>query len=217
MPVSFSAIVLALCTLCLACGSSRDPAATSRAKSGDPQTIVGAPTTSKSGTASTSGSVQGHSLMPQWAAFAAGVDSKNSIYLVLSSQDAYCSNVGNGVTTPNHTSIVLSLSTVTSDAATPAPTPGTYPIVTTAPGGAGNFSLGRFYVTDATCSAVLSDSQSDATGGSVHVTAVSSTQVAGTFTMTIGSDTVTGTFDTVPCAALVAQAKSGASLSCQDS
>lgn len=208
-----------LCTLCGSCGNNDKDVAASGAKATDTVngSIAGSGTTSKSGTASTSGSVQGYTLTPKWAVFAAGVNTKNSIYVLLSSQDSYCPNVTQGITSPNHISIVLSLSTVAADATTPVPSPGTYPIVSRASSGSGNFSLGVFNVTDAHCDSVLSSSQTAATGGSVIITEVSSMSVAGTFTMKVGSETVTGSFDSVPCAGLVAQAQSGATLSCQDS
>jgi hypothetical protein len=138
-----------------------------------------------------------------------------NIYVVLSSQAKYCDNVARGVTNPNHTSVVLGLSTVAADATTPRPSPGTYPIVSSAPEAAGNQAQGGFYVSDSACKSALSQSQGLATGGSVTLSAVSDARVAGTFSIDVGTDHVDGTFDTAFCQGLKDEIQNDVTLACQ--
>lgn len=198
----------------IACGSS---AATSTAQTGSSVQDGGADpietsSTPSSGTAT--GSVQGHSFAPKSVAFAYGAGNDNSLYVVLSSQAAYCDNLSKGVTNPNHTSLVVGLNTVSSSADAPRPQPGAFPIVTQAQQGAGNQAEGSFNVSNATCGNALSG-DSTLTGGTVTLASVTSARVGGNYSVQVGSDSVSGSFDAVFCAGLQRQIASGAALACQ--
>ena len=75
-------------------------------------------------------------------------------------------------------------------------TPGTYPVVTT--GNPTSGSLGEFQTTTATCGVGVSQ---QSTGGSVTLTSVSASAVAGSYSVTFGTEgTLSGTFNVDICA-----------------
>ena len=75
-----------------------------------------------------------------------------------------------------------------------AVTAGTFPVSSDNPS-SGNYAEATLKVLDATCD----DTKEEATSGSVIVTKLTSTEIAGTFNLATGNDTATGSFDVTDC------------------
>jgi hypothetical protein len=110
-----------------------------------------------------------------------------------------------GVVKPNATRLTL-LAGAESPIAT-----GTYNVATAA--GAPPPAVGAIFdKTGSNCTTVVDGGPLSATGGSVTFTTVSPSRVAGSFTLSFGSDQLTGSFSAAPCGA--SSGDGGTSLTC---
>jgi hypothetical protein len=152
----------------------------------------GAPTTTN-GTATLSGSVQGHTFSPADAA--AGI-SGMEVAVYISNHSGICADqTGQNVNEPNDERIQLTLNNLESGNDV-ALTTGTY---TVGSGTTGlNVAVGQFGVRDATCAPSF---ETMVTAGTVTLSSLTTSMVAGTYSLNFGSDQVTGSFSASDCAA----------------
>jgi hypothetical protein len=167
-----------------------------------------------SGEARVAGSVEGHQLVPQSAIFAASPNVARSLFVAIDSQAAYCESLGNGVIEPNQTGLVIGLSQAgnTTDGAPVAP--GSYPIAAFGTAAGTNRSVGLFYAGNGACKQSLKKSYGVVTAGSVELTAVTDSRVAGTFSLRVGNDNIAGDFDAAPCSGAVTSLAKQGNLTC---
>ncbi|MBS2023898.1 MAG: hypothetical protein JST92_15955 [Deltaproteobacteria bacterium] len=173
-------LVLILASLSAACGGSDETPANN---------------------ASASGTFDGVSFPVVNAVSAQVADSKGTVSAVILTTDAnLCAELGAGKSGKSQKVIALYLykadNTTTSHAATDL---GDYAVtVTSAPG---NYVEADFTSEDATCTQDVAHS-GKASGGKVTLTAINGSAYKGTFSLTLGSETMTGSFDSTACAAV---------------
>ncbi len=157
------------------------------------------------GPASASGSVGGIPVQVGDAVFGVPSGSTTGTVVAITSFGAICSKFTNNVNFKGPaTALVIEL--VQNGA--PVTSPGTFPFVTAAPQGSTTAFAGSFDSWDATCTST----NTQVTGGTVTVSAVSSSALAGSFDLMFGNDHVTGSFNAPNCAAL---GQTGNSSTCQ--
>ncbi len=145
-----------------------------------------------SASTSATGTVGGASLNAQDAVFAnLQTPSTSGTVLAVTSFTGACDDVTNSRLPKS--SAVLSIQMVSNGGTVTAPGTFSFPNATGA-----NFLGASFAAYDATCTAT----RTDATSGSVSVTAVSASQMTGTFELTFGNDHLSGSFNASYCATL---------------
>ena len=165
-----------------------------------------APTYNLTGTATSTGTVGGQSmanpadavstLIPQ------GSSAAGTILISTSANLCAQSNAHTRLKSARSLAIVMGIQSGNSVA---PPTVGTYTVYTQAGANTaqGNIATALFAVSDAACNA----SASQSTGGTMTLTRVDATGYTGTYNITFNtSDTLSGTFNTGSCSALVGSA-----------
>jgi hypothetical protein len=122
--------------------------------------------------------------------------------IVISSAPAICSQMGAGKEPKNTQYLLLALAEKDGSTAVAPKGPGTFPIVTSATTGATRAAAATFLSTDATCRDPVGTTGTQATAGSVTLTAVGTTYT-GTFAVTLSTnDQLSGTFTAPDCPGL---------------
>ncbi len=154
------------------------------------------------------GSFAGKSFTPSSAAAFAllpsGEPNADALAIAIAEHGDLCSDVAASVSRPGG-GLAIFLARVDAGASRGKPLPvGTYPLgALTAVGGFHIRAILQGHYDDATCSATLSTTEGTATKGSITLTSSSAAGVAGTFTATFPSGTLTGTFNTSLCASTI--------------
>lgn len=155
--------------------------------------------------ASASGSVGGVSVQAADALFGVPGGSTNGTVLAITSFGGACSKV---TTSTNFKGPATALAIELIQNGGPVTSPGTFPELSSAPQGSTSVFAGSFDSWDATCM----NTNTQITGGTVTISAVSASSLAGSFDLTFGNDHVTGSFSAPNCAGL---ATSGTGSTCQ--
>lgn len=169
------------------------------------------------GTASLTGTVEGHALLPQAAVFApvATGTSTTSLLVSLTDQATFCDDIAQQQQRQGQMSASMVLISIDANGTTVSPGEGNYSIsLSQAIAAPSQRAAGFFYANDGNCSSALNKTHGTATAGSVNLSAATGSQVRGTFSYRIGSDTIAGSFDAVPCPALATELKTAAKLKC---
>jgi hypothetical protein len=142
-----------------------------------------------SGTASVTGTIQGAAVPASDAVGLSSVASGGSeaaVGAIITNVASACTVLQDHGNPPGATALIVAVSAMGGSVAT-----GTYAVVTQ------GFGATASYATqDATCNTSFSE---NASGGSVTLTTVSGSTVAGTFDLTFGSDHLTGSFSAPIC------------------
>lgn len=153
------------------------------------------------GTGKVEGSVRGISLSAQDAIFAGFLleDGKRHDAVQLSSYANACTQSRDNAGVPNGVTLTLFLSQTDPNGGFQPLAGGTFPVA--AEEGARRSAVAIFQKNDEGCAGTLTETEGTATGGSVEVTAVSSSDVEGTFDLELpGGDHLSGEFRAAICA-----------------
>lgn len=165
--------------------------------------------------ASVTGNVGGEALGTVEAFLAEVVSDRGRVDLLvigLSTAAGACERAKHDQSSKGSTNFLLTLENDRGDTLNP----GVYPIITGHPtGSSGNFSRGRISKLDAACVDAFSGDAGIATAGKITLDAYSEGgSVSGSFELTVGADTLEGTFAANTCAG-VSQANVETADSCQ--
>jgi hypothetical protein len=152
---------------------------------------------------SVSGSVQGHSLAARDGIFGQGsvTVAGTSLYSMVVTITDYPSACASEQATASQGVLKADATTLTMLVGADSPIASGEYSVTSPTGATPPILSATFSQTNAQCSSVLDGGLIAATSGSVTFTTVSASKVAGAFTLSFGSDQLTGSFNTSPCGA----------------